>query len=390
MSAPNPEGYFSETDVKIRAVNDDTRRVILGLLKLKGPLFQRDLAKALNLTSSLIAYHLNILLDSGLVQKKYIRERKKKAFSQYAITGAGTDLLVALGLSSALTSNAIDEIVNETRQIHPNSIEILDSYLSPIVLPREVAFGWVKWNLQFVPEKIELEAPKAFRFIRFLNVRVPADAEKRLMEKTTSSFAVMKNELLSNGFLGFEAMYDSLPESDTPVDVRIGFAGETLDLHQSITISTRIVRPLLEIKMSPRNLTIDGREGLDMEVKTQNLSVAEALEVRSDLVTKSVPDNILEIIRGRPTILLVNPATNIQISDYPSKIVIKKAGIATLRFILRYKDRVGNSYVSESQEVRLQSARPRQSEVEIKNVVKGETTSVLIPAQLAIPHGEKK
>jgi len=100
-----------ETDVKVMAISNRTRRIILGILYVYGPLFNRDLKKYTGLSSNKLAYHMKILKRAGYVSNTYLSERSGKTFSKYSITEEGIRFLEYIGAKSKL-----DEIVLRIKQ----------------------------------------------------------------------------------------------------------------------------------------------------------------------------------------------------------------------------------------------------------------------------------
>ena len=89
--------WVNSSQLKLKAISDETRRVILGLLEADGPQFQIELAKKLKISASLATYHLNLLVRASLVKREYT-ERRTGGFSKYTITQEGSNFLDSLGI----------------------------------------------------------------------------------------------------------------------------------------------------------------------------------------------------------------------------------------------------------------------------------------------------
>jgi predicted transcriptional regulator len=72
----------SEEAIKIKALSNEFRRLILGLLYTDGSMYQSDILKHINIKSNLLAYHLNILATANMVEREY-SERRGQNFSLY-------------------------------------------------------------------------------------------------------------------------------------------------------------------------------------------------------------------------------------------------------------------------------------------------------------------
>lgn len=99
------------TDLRIKTLSNKFRRFLLGLIYTEGrPMYQSDVLKHVNVKSNLLAYHLKLLTDSGLLYNKFER-REGKRFSKYSITLDGIRALEYIGVKSDL--DQITSIVNQ-------------------------------------------------------------------------------------------------------------------------------------------------------------------------------------------------------------------------------------------------------------------------------------
>jgi DNA-binding MarR family transcriptional regulator len=79
-----------------RALSNELRRVLLGLIYTDGPMYQSDIAKQVEIEPNLLSYHLKILLAANLINRKY-SERSGQNFSLYSATEEGKKFLELIG-----------------------------------------------------------------------------------------------------------------------------------------------------------------------------------------------------------------------------------------------------------------------------------------------------
>jgi predicted transcriptional regulator len=91
----------SKEAIKIKALSNEFRRLILGLLYTDGPMYQSDILKHVDIRSNLLAYHLDILTTANMVEREY-SERRGQNFSLYSIKEGGEKFLELIGAKSRL------------------------------------------------------------------------------------------------------------------------------------------------------------------------------------------------------------------------------------------------------------------------------------------------
>ncbi|SFL24734.1 Predicted transcriptional regulator, ArsR family [Paenibacillus sp. 1_12] len=69
-----------------------TRRVVLTMLKTKGPLAVSEMAKQLGITEMAVRRHLNTLERDGLIESKLIRQAMGRPTNLYSLTESADDL----------------------------------------------------------------------------------------------------------------------------------------------------------------------------------------------------------------------------------------------------------------------------------------------------------
>jgi predicted transcriptional regulator len=94
---------LGENPEVFRALSNELRRLLLGLIYTDGPMYQSDIARHVEVKSNLLAYHLEILRKANLVERKYA-ERSGQNFSLYSITEQGKKFLELIGAKAKLES----------------------------------------------------------------------------------------------------------------------------------------------------------------------------------------------------------------------------------------------------------------------------------------------
>lgn len=74
-----------------RAIDNDRRLNVLTRLHDEPDIAFNDLARKVRIDRGLLAYHVGVLKDVGLIESKY--ERRSKKSSKYRLTDEGTKIL---------------------------------------------------------------------------------------------------------------------------------------------------------------------------------------------------------------------------------------------------------------------------------------------------------
>ena len=91
-----------DTDIRVRAIADETRRDIIAVLYTRGPLFNNQIAGAVSIKPSHLAYHLNLLLEGGYVRKEFKENRVGRSFALYSVTESAISFLEFIGARKKL------------------------------------------------------------------------------------------------------------------------------------------------------------------------------------------------------------------------------------------------------------------------------------------------
>ena len=90
-----------------RAIDNDYRLNVLTRLRDEPDIAFNDLAKKVMIDRALLAYHVGVLKDVGLIESKY--ERRSKKSSKYRLTDEGIKILKEFKLVKTSTKKAKKE-----------------------------------------------------------------------------------------------------------------------------------------------------------------------------------------------------------------------------------------------------------------------------------------
>jgi hypothetical protein len=108
MEASKVMEEVSMQAMKMKAVSNGFRRLVLGLLYTDGPMYQSDILKHVDIKSNLLAYHLAILASADMVEQRY-SEREGQKFSLYSIKEEGRKFLKQIGARTRLDAIKNDD-----------------------------------------------------------------------------------------------------------------------------------------------------------------------------------------------------------------------------------------------------------------------------------------
>ncbi len=97
-----PKFNSEEANLRIKALNDKTRREIIGILYVNGPTFHTEIAKRVGLKPNELSYHLGLLVDAGYLRHVYSDKRIGKSFSTYSVTELAIGFLDFIGAKAEL------------------------------------------------------------------------------------------------------------------------------------------------------------------------------------------------------------------------------------------------------------------------------------------------
>ncbi|MVO98450.1 helix-turn-helix transcriptional regulator [Paenibacillus lutrae] len=94
-----------------RDTEPSTRKVVMSLLRTKGPLSVGDLAKELGITEMAVRRHLNTLDRDGLIQSELVRQAMGRPLHMYSLSKQADDLFPKK--YHTLTLDILEELVAE-------------------------------------------------------------------------------------------------------------------------------------------------------------------------------------------------------------------------------------------------------------------------------------
>jgi len=83
---------------KLKALDHDTRYKIMSFLLENGESGFKGIASEVGESKTSVSYHLDILVNSGLLEKRY--ERKGREYSHFRVSGEAVELFSKLGLTN--------------------------------------------------------------------------------------------------------------------------------------------------------------------------------------------------------------------------------------------------------------------------------------------------
>ena len=83
---------------KLKALDHDTRYKIMSFLLENGESGFKDIASEVTESRTAVSYHLDILVNSGLLEKRY--ERDGREYSHYRVSDEAAELFSKLSLTN--------------------------------------------------------------------------------------------------------------------------------------------------------------------------------------------------------------------------------------------------------------------------------------------------
>lgn len=101
-----------DTEIRVKAIADEIRRDIIAVLYARGPLFNNQIAQAVNVKPGHLAYHLNLLVDAGYVRREFTKNRVGRSFALYSITDSAIRFLDFIDARKKL------DAIRERKELH--------------------------------------------------------------------------------------------------------------------------------------------------------------------------------------------------------------------------------------------------------------------------------
>jgi hypothetical protein len=255
------------------------------------------------------------------------------------------------------------------------TVEIKEFHTSPWVLPNEMVMGWLKWTGDDHLEKIVINTDANVQFERIHGYSGSHKSVNGQMEIDPQGLEIP-------GYFGFVAYYRALP--DTELDIAFNAALRvSAELTVKATSTTQIVRPLLHIAGLDSIKIDNSMSNPSISIKLVNSAEAEALDLDVTAEVISEPPGAIEIVIEKATSIFERaPIRLISMSNYLSRIKVKKPGKAKATIVFSYKDRADNSYKASLKEVEFVISA-ENIVIPIKNIVQGDADEVEL--QAAVP-----
>ncbi len=249
---------------------------------------------------------------------------------------------------------------------------IQEFHVSPWVLPNESVMGWLKWSRETPASEILVTVPTDMMFDSFFNM-------KEILKTETNQIRIDVNNLESPGFFGFSAHCMNIPAYEIEMEITARLIG----VHGEIDHATRkvsIVRPMI-LMTGTEEIKIHSEDSKpNITLKLINTSSAEALDLKPKIKVESSSRGIIEVItENASTVLERAPIRLLSVAKYVTGIKIRKQGRAKILLSFEYKDRVGNTYETKTNEIEILIETRNIKEIPITNICQGDGEPVEIP-----------
>lgn len=223
----------------------------------------------------------------------------------------------------------------------PNFIE--DEYVSPLVLPKEPLFGWVKWddNADFDKVVLKYEAD--------VKINTLFDVDKSVRTDVEGVIEIPKSMLQVGGFFGFNATYDVALKSKRQISFHVELVSK--EEIRTITLSSCVTKPEVEIIGSTRDqIIIDNDTPPQSTLSFDIRMVGDTIPINTEVVM-AVTGQDLKFEFSSP-LISPNEITSFDNESIPVKdITIRGKGNGFIVISLEYSDVIGNRYSEIIQEI---------------------------------------
>lgn len=164
-------------------------------------------------------------------------------------------------------------------------LEIKEQYLTPQVLPGEQASGWIKWKKGMEFEKLVLKFEADIDIFRLFNIDEEIFDGK---DNWKGEVEIPKSMIQIDGFFGFTAFYNTIPESERKISYSIDIVNDNST--QTITLTNTVTRPMIEVeKSTPEQFLISNinppPESLSVLFKSKGVATIHNLSFFIDFIT---------------------------------------------------------------------------------------------------------
>ncbi len=219
-------------------------------------------------------------------------------------------------------------------------MDVEEQYISPVALAKENICGWIKWNENIDCEKILLRCESDVKISMLFDV----DETDEIKVHEDGTLEIPKSALQLNGFFGFRANYETIPESKKDVRFSIDFVNK--ENIETVTLETSIDRPHVQmVDMTSDRLILSDYSPIPQPLSFDIVSTGDVM----------VNDPELNVdIFGKQIQIKINDTQNFPKLNYPfneeiepqKEIMIRGTGNGLMKFSLKYNDPMGNEYTT--------------------------------------------
>lgn len=210
---------------------------------------------------------------------------------------------------------------------------IEEEYVSPIVLPNEPLFGWIKWNDDADIDRVVLRCEADVEVKALFDVDASIDVNSPIITIPT-------NMLTAGGFFGFAASYSALPESKRQISFEVDLVkGEEV---KTITLSSCITKPEINLVTPHDGIIIDNfspQSSLVFDIVTgkETPALNPKLSIR-------ITGTNMRLIKNETTESSDNANSFYSQPTVVQDITIKGQGTGYVVVTMDYSDVIGNNY----------------------------------------------
>lgn len=256
---------------------------------------------------------------------------------------------------------------------------VLEKYITDHALPHERILSWIKWNPTIPVEKIIFKTEADVVFPVILNV---SEEGLRNNEAKDGEITIEKQFIQIQGFIGFVAEYDKIPETSRKVNFLVDLI--TKEDTVQIELTTNIIRPELYMEGDQRSIIVSGSTPiqiypLNFKLNNRSKAFAAKLELVSHFTpTKNVQIKIENIVSKIKDENLLFVETNDEVT---SKIFVRGQGYCMISIGYEYEDRIGNKYKTNLIDVAINLEQKTDIEIPLSNDVSGNNEELTLKSE---------
>jgi len=251
-------------------------------------------------------------------------------------------------------------------------LDVEEQYVSPVALSKENICGWVKWNNDADFEKIVLRHESDIKISSLFDT----DESEKIQYMEDGTLEIPKSALQLDGFFGFRANYQSIPDSKKETKFLVDFVSD--DKVETIALTTSIDRPMLEIhSTTPKQITLSDNSPIPEPISFDVRYYGDVLIVDQKLTVDVFGAQIKIDIKESETF----PKDPSPLSDefIPEKeLTIKGKGDGAITFTLEYSDAMNNQYSTVLQETQIRIEGKRSTTIPLAKRISDEKQLLLV------------